>query len=171
MRSIDNIFVISDVRELDFSKDDVDSDMALIKEAVNNEMRLEKGINAWKRVTSFRGKVYPTFEEFENGFKSHKAEKTSLQAEEVNVVDDVRKGRKRGRDPSISLEDDVLKYRVTCERTGTHAFDSGTAARVIGGELQDKYHWIVDLTMYHLEVVCNVVNSGSDHNIKRSEVG
>ncbi|XP_012258323.2 tRNA (guanine(6)-N2)-methyltransferase THUMP3-like [Athalia rosae] len=160
MRSIDNIFLISDVRQFQFSKDNEESDMSLIKDAVNMDMKLEKGLEAWKTVTSFNGKLYPKLEEFEEAEQLHKAEKTIVDDKHSALTTpDVRKGRKRGRDPSISNENEILKYRVTCERTGSHAFESGQVARVIGGELQDKYHWLVDLTMYHLEFVCNVIHN------------
>ncbi|XP_046597419.1 THUMP domain-containing protein 3 isoform X1 [Neodiprion lecontei] len=157
MRSIDNIFLVSDVRQFNFSEDDGETDLTLLKNAIEKDLRLEKGLEAWKAMTGFRGKLYPKQEEFKDADKLLKAEKN--QPPEDAVVGDVRKGRKRGRDPSLSSEEDILKYRVTCERTGSHAFESGQVARVIGGELQDKYFWLVDLTMYHLEVICNLVQN------------
>lgn len=167
MRSIDNIFIISDVRNINFSKENSEQDLQLIKNTVNDNMKLEKGLEAWKMATGFRGKLYPEKCEFELADKILKSEKNLLA--ENNIVESVnKKGRKRGRDPSISNYDDILKYRVTCERTGSHSFESGQVARVIGGELQDKYNWLVDLTMYHLEIVCNVSNSMyNDNKLKK----
>ncbi|CAL1685252.1 unnamed protein product [Lasius platythorax] len=68
------------------------------------------------------------------------------------------KGKKRGQDPSESKESDILRYRVTCERNGKHAFESKDIARITGEVVQDKYHWVVDLTKYHLEVVCKLID-------------
>ena len=160
MRSIDNIFIIGDVRKFSFTPDDRESDLTMIKNTVLNDMKLEKYLNAWKEVSRYPGKIYPTAEEWKTAADIYDFEIAE------NVVDEVvsSKGRKRGCDPSLAKDHSVLSYRVTCERTGKHSFESGQVAAAIGGELQDKYHWIVDLTMYHLEVVCKVTQ-GSSHQL------
>jgi tRNA(Ser,Leu) C12 N-acetylase TAN1 len=53
-------------------------------------------------------------------------------------------------------EDKVLKFRVTCNRNGTHCFGSQDAAYHVGGRLQDMFHWIVDLNFYDLEIMLNI---------------
>ncbi|XP_063217396.1 tRNA (guanine(6)-N2)-methyltransferase THUMP3-like [Bacillus rossius redtenbacheri] len=54
------------------------------------------------------------------------------------------------------MKDKVLKYRVTCYRSGRHSFGSQDAAYHFGGVLQDKFNWIVDLSVHDLEVVLTV---------------
>lgn len=152
MRSIDNVFIVADVRQFEFSGASKDNDLQLFKDAVHKDMKLEKALNAWKFVTNFQGKIYPTNEEY------NLAEKGRKPSNEI-VTSATGKGRKRGQVPSESKEDEILRYRVTCERTGKHTFESSDVARGIGGELQDKYLWIVDLTTYYLEVVCKLTGS------------
>nr|CAD7263982.1 unnamed protein product [Timema shepardi] len=50
-------------------------------------------------------------------------------------------------------EEKVLKYRVTCLRKGDHCFGSQDAAHHFGGELQDQYNWVVDLSHYDLNIL------------------
>ncbi|XP_078048032.1 tRNA (guanine(6)-N(2))-methyltransferase THUMP3 [Augochlora pura] len=149
LRSIDNIFIVADVRKFKFNESDKETDLQLLKNSVHNDMKLEKGLNAWKCVTGFQGKIYPTLEDYN---MAEKARKLS------NTLDTVatNRGRKRGQDPSETKTDEILRYRVTCERTGKHTFESGDAARTIGGELQDKYCWLVDLSTFYLEILCKL---------------
>ncbi|XP_017878199.1 THUMP domain-containing protein 3-like [Ceratina calcarata] len=151
MRSIDNIFIVADVRKFQFTGTSKDDDLQLFKDAVDS-MKLEKALNVWKQITGFQGKLYPTAEEYNAAEKDCKLSNTNV------TVTTATKGRKRGQDPSDTREDEILRYRVTCERTGKHTFESSDAARVIGGQLQDKHLWLVDLTTYYLEVVCKVTN-------------
>ncbi|XP_076235804.1 tRNA (guanine(6)-N(2))-methyltransferase THUMP3 [Calliopsis andreniformis] len=151
MRSIDNILLIADVRKFSFSGTDKEADLQLFKDAVHNDMKLEKCLNAWKRITGFSGKIYPTTEEYDIAEKNRKLSNT-------DTVTTNTKGRKRGQDPHDAKEDEILKYRVTCERTGKHVFESADVARIIGGELQDKYLWLVDLSAYYLEIVCKLID-------------
>ncbi|XP_043604868.1 THUMP domain-containing protein 3-like isoform X2 [Bombus pyrosoma] len=152
MRSIDNVYIVADVRKFEFSGDSKEADLQLFKDAVHNDMKLEKALNAWKIITGFQGKIYPTTDEYNVAEKDRKLCNTT-------VTPIIVKGRKRGQDPSDTKEDEILRYRVTCERTGKHTFESAEVARAIGGELQDKYLWLVDLSTYYLEVVCKVVDN------------
>lgn len=150
MRSIDNIFIVADVRKFEFSGISKEADLQLFKDAVRNDMKLEKALNAWKNITGFQGKIYPTTDEYNRAEKDRKL---------CNTIVTPIKGKKRGQDPSDTEKDEILRYRVTCERTGKHIFESAEVARAIGGELQDKYLWLVDLSTYYLEVVCKVISS------------
>ncbi|RLU23553.1 hypothetical protein DMN91_003758 [Ooceraea biroi] len=175
MRSIDNIYIVADTARYSFgqSKESKKADLELFVDSVNKSTNLSKGLDAWKRATNFKGKLYPTIEEYNVAKEQALAAKT-----EVSEIDnekkeeeepkseskekdapDARKKKKRGQDPSESKEDDILKYRVTCERTGEHSFESNDVAKVVGGELQEKYHWIVDLCTYHLEIVCKLMQN------------
>lgn len=151
MRSIDNVFIVADVRKFPFSEDDKEGDLALIKSTVSNEMNLNKWLDAWKKATFFAGKIYPTTEEWQSAVENFQVAKESLEQDSVSS-----KGRKRGCDPSLAKDHSVLSFRITCERTGNHAFESSQVANAVGGELQDKYHWIVDLTKFYLEIICKV---------------
>ncbi|KOC59844.1 THUMP domain-containing protein 3 [Habropoda laboriosa] len=152
MRSIDNVFIVADVRQFEFTGTNKEAHLQLFKDAVHNDMKMEKSLNAWRHITGFQGKIYPTNEEYNLAEKDCKVSNTIVESSTV-------KGRKRGQDPSDTKEDEILRYRVTCERTGKHNFESSDVARVIGGELQDKYLWLVDLSTYYLEVLCKLVNN------------
>lgn len=166
MRSIDHIFIIGDMTTLEAFENNKEADLQKIKDHVHKSMRLEKAINAWKQATNFLGKAYPTIEE--HAAEKERALATKVEELKISKKDDpldwdcseskTSKGKKRGQDPSSSKEDDILRYRVTCERSGEHAFESKDVATIIGGELQDKYHWMVDLSMYHLEIVCKLTD-------------
>lgn len=151
MRSIDNIFIVGSVLKLNFDGINKDADLKLCTNVVHDNVKLEKVLNAWKSITGFSGKVYPTIDEYEEARK-HEKNFDSLKST-------VSKIRKRGQNPADAEHNDVLRYRVTCERIGKHSFESPEAARIIGGELQDKYHWLVDLTTYHLEIICKIIKS------------
>ena len=152
MRSIDNIFIVGDVRKFEFNGTNKETDLQLFKDAVNNNMKLEKALNAWKSITEFHGKIYPTIEEYNSVEKDCKLSNTTVSPATQRV-------KKRGQNPSNTKKDEILRYRVTCERSGKHAFESYDVARIIGGELQDKYHWLVDLSAYYLEIVCKVTDN------------
>lgn len=173
MRSIDNVFIVVDIGRLSFTNDK-ETDLKSVHNYVvsNLDKKWEKVLNAWKCATRFMGKLYPTIEEYitvkEQAFKTktealeihdeEKGEHESLEQDILEKKEIENKGKKRGQNPSESKENDILKYRVTCERTGKHAFESKDIARITGEIVQDKYHWIVDLTKYHLEVVCKLID-------------
>ncbi|XP_015173673.1 PREDICTED: THUMP domain-containing protein 3-like [Polistes dominula] len=150
MRSIDNIFIVGSVLRLKFDGTNKENDLKLCKDATRNDLKLEKALNAWKNVTQFPGKMYPTINEYEEAIRNEK----NVECVKSNNS----KIRKRGQNPANAYNE-VLRYRVTCERTGKHSFESPDAAKIIGGELQDKYHWLVDLSLYHLEIICKIVQN------------
>ncbi|XP_071572278.1 tRNA (guanine(6)-N(2))-methyltransferase THUMP3 [Temnothorax nylanderi] len=172
MRSIDHVFIVADNGSLSLTNDK-EADLRYIRNLdmfSNSDNRWKKTLEAWKCITNFKGKLYPTIEEYvvakEHDLvaRAKMLEMRNKEKEEKDPLDwDVsemkeEKGKKRGQDPSKSDESNVLKYRVTCERNGKHAVESKDVATVIGEVLQDKFHWIVDLSMYHLEVVCKLIN-------------
>ncbi|XP_014599950.1 PREDICTED: THUMP domain-containing protein 3-like [Polistes canadensis] len=150
MRSIDNIFIVGSVLRLKFNGTNKENDLKLCKDATRNDLKLEKALNVWKNVTQFPGKMYPTINEYEEATRNEK----NVECVKSNNS----KIRKRGQNPANAYNE-VLRYRVTCERTGKHSFESPDAAKIIGGELQDKYHWLVDLSLYHLEIICKIVQN------------
>lgn len=175
MRSIDHIFIIADNGTLSLTKDK-ELDLLCIRNYNLNILsnldddRWKKALEAWKCATDFKGKLYPIIEEYAAAkeqdliIKAKMLKLRNKEQEEKDPLDwDVseikeEKGKKRGQDPSKSEESDILKYRVTCERSGKHAIESKDVARVVGEVLQDKFHWLVDLSMYHLEIVCKLIN-------------
>ncbi|XP_041446747.1 THUMP domain-containing protein 3 isoform X2 [Xenopus laevis] len=51
----------------------------------------------------------------------------------------------------------VLKFRVTCNRSGDkHSFTSNDAARDFGGAVQDHFQWKADMTKFDVEVLLNI---------------
>lgn len=175
MRSIDNVFIVVDIGRLSFTNDketDLKSVHNYVVSNLDKEKKWKKTLNAWKCATKFIGKLYPTIEEYMTAKEQTLVTKTEtleihgeekgeheLLEQDVSEKKEIEnKGKKRGQDPSESKENDILKYRVTCERTGKHVFESKDIARIIGEVVQDKYHWIVDLTKYHLEVVCKLTD-------------
>uniref|UniRef100_A0A5S6R132 THUMP domain-containing protein n=1 Tax=Trichuris muris TaxID=70415 RepID=A0A5S6R132_TRIMR len=51
----------------------------------------------------------------------------------------------------------VIKFRVTCSRTGTqHAFNSTEAAGALGAAVVDKFGWKVDLVNFDMEVLLSI---------------
>lgn len=183
MRSIDHIFIVADNGTLSFTNDK-ESDLLSVSNynldvLSNSDNKWKKTLEAWKCATNFKGKLYPTLEEYtavkEKGLLDIivKAAMTAVHNKEKEEKDPLdwdvsemkeEKGKKRGQDPSKSEESDILKYRVTCERTGKHAIESKDVARVIGEVLQDKFHWLVDLSTYHLEIVCKLMNGTKNEN-------
>lgn len=173
MRSIDNVFIVADIGKLSFINDK-ETDLKSVHNYVVSSLdkRWEKTLNAWKCATRFIGKLYPTIEEYNavkeqalvtktEALEMHDEEKEEHEPVEQDVPEKKElenKGKKRGQDPSESKESDILRYRVTCERTGKHVFESKDIARITGEVVQDKYHWVVDLTKYHLEVVCKLMD-------------
>lgn len=174
MRSIDNVFIVVDIGRLSFTNDKETDLKSIYNYVVSNlDKRWVKTLDAWKCATRFMGKLYPTVEEYiaakeqalvtktetleihdeEKGGEPDLLEQNILEKKEIE-----NKGKKRGQDPSESKESDILRYRVTCERTGKHVFESKDVARITGEVVQDKYHWIVNLTKYHLEVVCKLID-------------
>ncbi|XP_034939436.1 THUMP domain-containing protein 3-like [Chelonus insularis] len=165
LRSIDNIYLVADVQYLSYDKNDKDINLELLKNLVNTNTQLTKYLNAWKQFIEFRGKIYPTLEEYTSTVQSYKAEKEKRD-DDLKDKSSVRGKRKRGADPSLCEENDVLSFRVTCERNGTHNFSSRDASGALGGKFQDKFHWIVDLTSHQLEILCRIADNETILNLR-----
>ncbi|KAF7989663.1 hypothetical protein HCN44_008337 [Aphidius gifuensis] len=156
LRSIDNVHIVGDVRYLEFDPENAELNLQRVIDSSHNYKQLKKCLNAWKSITKYPGKLYPTHQEYESAVSQYNVKK---EENKNLIVEEKRGSRKRGCDPSLAKEDSILSYRVTCERNGKHTFDSSKIATIIGGELQDQYHWIVDLTSYQLEILSRVNNS------------
>uniref|UniRef100_A0A0A9XVA7 THUMP domain-containing protein 3 n=1 Tax=Lygus hesperus TaxID=30085 RepID=A0A0A9XVA7_LYGHE len=56
--------------------------------------------------------------------------------------------------PKPYIDDGIIKFRATCYRSGKkHSFDSNAAAMHFGGQINDDFHWTVDLTRWDINVV------------------
>ncbi|KAM9326928.1 tRNA (guanine(6)-N(2))-methyltransferase THUMP3 [Gastrophryne carolinensis] len=106
-------------------------------------------------------------------------ETSSPQQEESSSVDHPVKdasevssqGSEASSDVVISVSDmegdgagaeinNVLKFRVTCNRAGTnHSFTSNEAARDFGGAVQEHFQWKADMTKFDVEVLLNISNN------------
>ncbi|XP_008551672.1 tRNA (guanine(6)-N2)-methyltransferase THUMP3 [Microplitis demolitor] len=158
LKSIDNIYILADVKYYSYNKDDKEYNFKLLKDSLlTNKSQLDKSINAWKKFTKFPGKIFPSIEEYEKVVDTHKAAK---EEQKKNSADEksVPGKKKRGKDPASANENDILSYRVSCERSGIHAFESQEVAVNLGGEFNDLYNWIVDLTDYQLEILYKITH-------------
>lgn len=132
---------------------------------------------------NFNGILYPTIEEYNKSLEEEtiikKKMKLLMEKDSSDKVQDVSL-----KDEQILLHEDdnahnenitsnlklyhkfderdiskvVVKYRVTCNRSGSHSFGSPDAASEFGGTLQDLHNWIVDLSYYDLEIILNIKN-------------
>ena len=68
MRSVDNIFIVADIGRLSFiTSNDKETDLKSVYNyyiVSNLNERWRKILDAWKYVTRFMGKLYPTIEEY-----------------------------------------------------------------------------------------------------------
>lgn len=156
LRSIDNLFLVAAaIQNLQFEKESKEDDLQKVKELVCN-LDLKKSLSVWKSYMGFNGITFPTTEEFlvaEEKRKEIKAKATDESSANTEILHDCAGDNKNLPEENIP---DVLKFRATCNRAGKHEFTSMDAARDFGGQLQDNYHWLVDLTNYNLEVVLNI---------------
>lgn len=56
------------------------------------------------------------------------------------------------------VENNILKYRVSCNRSFSHSFTSVEAQHGYGGIINDKYNWVVALDDYDLNIILYIVN-------------
>lgn len=71
--------------------------------------------------------------------------------DEHNLAKNIRIESKRNFDEQN--RSDVLKYRVTCERSFNHSFTSVEAQHMYGAILNDKYNWVVALDDFDLNII------------------
>ncbi len=87
----------------------------------------------------FEGDLYPTEKTADVGEKS-----------DAEKEDDAKKQKLEG-------DGTIPKFRCTCYRSGSgHSFSSMDAARSIGGAIQDKFQWKVQMKGFDIEVVVNI---------------
>ncbi len=135
-------------------------------------------MNVWKRLTNFRGILFPSKEEYlrgdctstskknESGFHNEDEDKNKdRRAVPENEAMAIRTST--GTDTDNGAQNKILRYRVTCYRTGHHSFGSQDAARSFGGRLQDLYNWVVNLSDYELDVVLKIDASTNFFNHAR----
>ncbi|XP_073207330.1 tRNA (guanine(6)-N(2))-methyltransferase THUMP3 isoform X2 [Lepidochelys kempii] len=103
------------------------------------------------------------------GLKS--AEQNAEETQEMILADDQSDGKdeflnitgnenQAGDCKKGEAEDQVLKFRVTCNRAGDkHSFTSNDAARDFGGAVQDYFQWKADMTNFDVEVLLNIHNN------------
>ncbi|XP_046984916.1 THUMP domain-containing protein 3-like isoform X2 [Schistocerca americana] len=145
----------------------------------------DKTLLLWKKSTDFHGILYPTRDQYVASLAVEKELKSKLKSslqESVSEIDNDQNMEKEhevqeesqslnnnicrekkaanillyNQLDSRKLSEKVLKFRVTCYHTGSHAFGSQEAATAFGGTLQDIFNWVVDLTYYDLEIVLNI---------------
>ncbi|XP_049805778.1 tRNA (guanine(6)-N2)-methyltransferase THUMP3-like isoform X2 [Schistocerca nitens] len=145
----------------------------------------DKTLLLWKKSTDFHGILYPTRDQYVASLAVEKELKIKLESslqESVSEIDNDQNMEKEhevqeesqslnnnicrekkaanillyNQLDSRKLSEKVLKFRVTCYHTGSHAFGSQEAATAFGGTLQDIFNWVVDLTYYDLEIVLNI---------------
>lgn len=101
------------------------------------------------------------------GLKS--AEQSAEETKEMILADDQSDGKdefltitgnenQAGNCKKGEAVDQVLKFRVTCNRAGDkHSFTSNDAARDFGGAVQDYFQWKADMTNFDVEVQCTSI--------------
>uniref|UniRef100_A0A1B6LJN9 THUMP domain-containing protein n=1 Tax=Graphocephala atropunctata TaxID=36148 RepID=A0A1B6LJN9_9HEMI len=151
LRSIDNLYLVSAlIPNLNFSSDDKDIDLELIK-ILAETLEWKTALGIWKECTTFNGNLYPTIEEHDESskMKIKLLEKLNSQGMTDRIaVTSV-----------LNSSSSVLRFRVTCNRSGKHSFGSMDAARDFGGKLHDVFHWVVDLTSYNIDIVLNIIDN------------
>ena len=131
---------------------------------LTNKVEWNKYLNFWKGVVNFEGVLYPSREEYLEAIAAIPSEcpfgddsaTVSASPDEPLENDPLLDGSRK---KSTINNTGVVRYRVTCYRSGKHTFGSQDAARSFGGKLQDKFNWIVDLDEFHLEVILQLRDS------------
>ena len=85
--------------------------------------------------------------------------------EEVQSLPDYEREIEREIDAGVPPDERVLRFRATCFRVGKHCFGSMEAAREFGGELQDKFHWVVDLVNFNAEIILSLFKDSAQVSI------
>lgn len=173
LRSVDHVNVLVGLTDVALCNDK-EKDLKLIKNTVHS-FDWEKALTIWQEVFNFKGIVYPALEDYNYavGFEKKKVKddndnekfksnsfhyiKTDLEKALDDVVGDSSDDETKQACP---LTKQIPRFRVTCNRVGErHSFTSMEAAWVFGGKLQDKFHWIVDLSNYDIDVILEINKS------------
>jgi len=177
LRGVDHINVLAGYVELDFTKDK-SKDLDMIKSCIG-AFDWEKALQIWSESIQFDGIIFPSvYEHNQAALKENSLNRGGEKFKEHVLINDVdetnaeftKEVRFKGTtleqalDSVVGVDSDeesidnvdirVPKFRVTCHRVGTdHSFGSMDAAWVFGGELHDKFHWLIDLEGHDLEVI------------------
>lgn len=142
----------------------------------NNTRKInwKKNMDVWRKVTNYNGVLYPSIEQFKkyNTILRHKkyirhetiSTEDKIIAQDGNKVPSVDKNienkkeelPQKNEENKTNSEEDLLKFRVTCNRVGKHTVSSGESERAFGGTLNDTYLWLVDLDDYDIEINLNI---------------
>lgn len=130
---------------------------------LTNQIEWNRYLNCWKDIVNFEGVLYPSREEYLKAIESmsneRAAEEHSACAEATDEPVENASLNDRSKNDAILNNIGVLRYRVTCNRSGKHTFGSQDAARSFGGKLQDKFNWVVNLDEFNMEVILNLQES------------
>jgi Thiamine biosynthesis ATP pyrophosphatase len=164
--------------ESDLLKDKL-KDVATIQNKVL-EIDWKKYMEIWKQITNYNGVLYPSIEQFNkyNDILRHKKsirneinikkesscetepqvnnvqiEKGDLQNQELKEIDINSMCSSQNQKTNFTNpEENLLKFRVTCNRVGKHTVTSMESERAFGGKLNDTYFWLVDLDDYDIDI-------------------
>lgn len=181
LRGVDHVNIIAGFTQLKFSNDKT-QDLETIKASIA-AFDWEKALQVWKESIQFDGVVFPSAEQHnlaaakenanQTGENCHKHvyireeaetedhwstngngfQKTALE----EILDVAESSDEDKSETSSDKNVMVPKFRVTCHRVGgQHSFTSMDAAWVFGGELHDKYNWLIDLTNHNLEIILQI---------------
>lgn len=128
------------------------------------QINWKKYMSIWRQVTNYNGVLYPSTEQFEKynvilrqkkntrhevkNIESKSAEESGIISTDINVTSNKEEKLQQN---EITGEN-LLKFRVTCNRVGKHTVSSAESARAFGGKLNDTYLWLVDLDDYDIDI-------------------
>uniref|UniRef100_A0A1B6FXC5 THUMP domain-containing protein n=1 Tax=Cuerna arida TaxID=1464854 RepID=A0A1B6FXC5_9HEMI len=168
LRSIDNLYLVSAlIPNLNFISSDKDLDLEVIKRLAET-IEWKTPLAIWKECTKFHGNLYPTKEEHDESLKNKLDQLGKLNHQRLTdkIVEtdalnstSLRLADRIAETDILNSTSNVLRFRVTCNRSGTHTFGSMDAARDLGGALHDVFNWVVDLTSYNIDIVLNIIDS------------
>ena len=133
--------------------------------ATIHPLQWEKGLQVWNRIFDFKGTLYSSKKD-EEETAQEVGEKMPQPEEEKEDSPSAQEPEKK---PKLSPKEegeknvisDLAKFRCTCYRSGEdHNFSSMEAAKEIGGAIQDKFLWKVQMKGWDIEVVVNI-NKGN----------
>lgn len=133
-----------------------------------HDLDFKKSLAIWKSFVGFEGITFPSEDEYIKAEEKRREAKSKLassnetknESGNLQVINEQNKKEQGStKDNAIENGPGILKFRATCNRVGKHEFTSMDAARDFGGQLQDSYHWLVDLTCFDLEVLLNINES------------
>ncbi|XP_054275616.1 tRNA (guanine(6)-N2)-methyltransferase THUMP3-like [Macrosteles quadrilineatus] len=152
LRAVDNLFLIGAVISnlLSSTSNEKEADLEEIK-TLPDKLEWKDSLKIWKDCVGFNGVLYPSKEEQEEGNRTKIAQLEILKS--LGVTDRIAITE------SLNSFSPFLRYRVTCNRVGTHSFGSMDAAKDFGGRLHDLFNWVIDLTTYNIDVVLNICNN------------